>query len=137
MKVFLDTNVLIDFLTARGPFGPNARAIVRMCNGSNSVRGCFSSLSACDIAYILRNQFPYEVLWGQILALGSILEMLDTRAAEVKAALAGDDVDFEDAVQRICAVENGADFIITRDKDGFVNATIPVMSPTEFLDKFE
>ena len=89
MTVFLDTNVLIDFLTARGSFGPNARAIVRMCNGSNSLRGCFSSLSACNIVYILRNHFAGEVLRNQVLALGSILEMIDTRAAEVKAALAG------------------------------------------------
>jgi len=136
VTVFLDTNVLIDFLTARGSFGPNARAIVRMCNGSNSLRGCFSSLSACNIVYILRNQFASELLRNQVLALGSILEMIDTRAAEVKAALAGADSDFEDAVQRICAENNGADVIVTRDKDGFVNATIPVMTPVEFLLKF-
>jgi predicted nucleic acid-binding protein len=86
--------------------------------------------------YILRNQFAGEVLRNQVLALGSILDMLDTRAAEVKAALAGTDSDFEDAVQRICAEDNGADVIVTRDKDGFVNATIPVMTPAEFLLKF-
>ena len=86
--------------------------------------------------YILRNQFAGEVLRNQVLALGSILEMLDTRAAEVKAALAGTDGDFEDAVQLICAEDNGADVIVTRDKDGFVNATIPVMTPAEFLLKF-
>jgi len=137
MTAFLDTNVLIDFLTARGSFGPNARAVVEICTGSNSVRGCFSSLSACDIVYILRNHFTGEVLRNQILALGSILEMFDTRAAEVKAALAGADSDFEDAVQRICAEENGVDVIITRDKSGFADAKIPVMTPTEFLNKIE
>ena len=107
-----------------------------ICNGSNSLRGCFSSLSACNIVYILRNQFDDEVLRNQVLALGSILEMLDTRAAEVKAALASGNRDFEDAVQCICAEDNGADVIITRDKDGFVNATIPVMTPGEFLLQF-
>jgi predicted nucleic acid-binding protein len=63
--------------------------------------------------------------------------MFDTRAAEVKAALAGADSDFEDAVQRICAEENGVDVIITRDKSGFADAKIPVMTPTEFLNKIE
>ena len=43
----------------------------------------------------------------------------------------------EDAVQRICAEDNGADVIITRDKDGFANASIPVMTPTEFIDGAE
>ena len=38
--------------------------------------------------------------------------------------------------ERFCS-GRGADVIITRDKDGFANATIPVMTPTEFLDKIE
>ena len=52
MTVFLDTNVLIDFLTAREPFGPDARTIVGMCDGDNAIEGCFSTLSACNIVYI-------------------------------------------------------------------------------------
>ena len=134
MKIFLDTNILIDFLTAREPFGPDACAIIRKCAGDNLVRGCFSSLSACDIVYILRNCFDVDELRKQVFALGSILEMLDTRATEVKTALSSDEDDFEDTVQRLCAENNGADVIITRDKYGFTNASIPVMTPTEFLD---
>ena len=134
MKVFLDTNVLIDFLTAREPFGPEACAIIRKCTDGNSVSGCFSSLSSCDIVYILRNCFGVDELRKQVFALGSILEMLDTRATEVKNAQSSGEDDFEDTVQRLCAENNGADVIITRDKNGFENASIPVMTPTEFLD---
>lgn len=41
--------------------------------------------------------------------------------------------DFEDEVQYRAALAAGADIIVTRDKPGFVNAAIPVMSPTELL----
>ena len=39
-------------------------------------------------------------------------------------------------VQYRAALAAHADILVTRDKDGFVNATIPVMTPTEFLLKF-
>ena len=136
MKLFFDTNILIDLLTERSPFYDDAKTIVGMCDRGEA-HGVFASFSVCNIIYILRKGFNPKELRECISELSNILEMLDTRAAEVKAALEGDDSDFEDAVQRICAEENGADVIITRDKDGFANATIPVMTPTEFLDKIE
>jgi len=44
--------------------------------------------------------------------------------------------DFEDEVQYRAALAAHADILVTRDKDGFVNATMPVMTPAEFLLKF-
>ena len=43
--------------------------------------------------------------------------------------------DFEDAVQAGCAVECGADVIVTRDKTGFEDAGIPAYTPTELLER--
>ena len=136
MKVFFDTNVLIDFLAEREPFAEDAAFIVGMCD-SGEIEGCFASLSACDIIYVLRKTSNPGELRKCISDLAEIIEMLDTRSIEVKAALVSGDRDFEDAVQRICAEENGANVIISRDKDGFSNASIPVMTPTEFIDKME
>ena len=136
MKVFLDTNVLIDFLAGREPFAKDASVIVGMCD-RKEIDGCFASLSACDIVYILRRASDAVELRRRITELSDIIEMLDTRAMEVKAALAGGEGDFEDAVQRICAERNGADVIITRDKTGFADASIPVKTPAEFIDQLE
>lgn len=43
--------------------------------------------------------------------------------------------DFEDEVQYRSALAARADIIVTRDKTGFGNAEIPVMTPAEFLSK--
>ena len=136
MKVFFDTNVLIDFLAEREPFAEDAAFIVGMCD-RGEIDGCFAALSACDIVYVLRKAFNGAELRKRVSELSQIIEMIDMQAVVVKAALTSDDLDFEDAVQRICAEENGANVIITRDKSGFANASIPVMTPTEFIDKMD
>jgi hypothetical protein len=41
--------------------------------------------------------------------------------------------DFEDAVQGVCALDVGADYIITRDAGVFDGLTIPALTPAEFL----
>jgi hypothetical protein len=45
--------------------------------------------------------------------------------------------DYEDAVQHASAVANGLDTIVTRDLNDYKNATLPVFSPTDFLNKLK
>jgi predicted nucleic acid-binding protein len=42
--------------------------------------------------------------------------------------------DFEDALQFYNAVESNCDIILTRNAKDFKKATLPVMSPDEFLN---
>ena len=44
--------------------------------------------------------------------------------------------DFEDAMQYECALAAKMDVIVTRDKSGFADAEIPVLTPTEFVSKY-
>lgn len=41
--------------------------------------------------------------------------------------------DFEDTVQYFSALQAEADLIVTRDTKGFEEASLPVMTPAEFL----
>lgn len=41
--------------------------------------------------------------------------------------------DFEDAVQMISAVQCRADFLITRNVQGFQPALLPILAPVDFL----
>ena len=48
-------------------------------------------------------------------------------------ALDSDFTDFEDAVLHEAAVAGGMSAIVTRDRQGFANATLPVFDPRELL----
>ena len=52
MRLFLDTNVMLDYVTNRAAFGEDAEAVIEFCRMDGN-EGAFSSLSACDAVYIL------------------------------------------------------------------------------------
>ena len=41
--------------------------------------------------------------------------------------------DFEDSIQNECALYSGVDYIITNNSSDFKNATVPVLTPEEFI----
>lgn len=42
--------------------------------------------------------------------------------------------DFEDALQDSCAVYSDVDYIITRNVDDFMNSSVPILRPEEFIN---
>jgi hypothetical protein len=58
--------------------------------------------------------------------------------AEIQSALLSSFKDFEDALQHSTAkAEGGISAIVTRNKADYSASEIPVLSPEEFLEKFE
>lgn len=57
MKIFLDTNVMVDFCAEREPFYSNAATIIEMGHNGN-VSLIVSSLTLVNIAYVLRKIKP-------------------------------------------------------------------------------
>ena len=90
-------------------------------------------MTFCTIAYVMRGTLQGENLRRVLRVLRKYVRIVPIDDKVVAQAIEGFSADFEDEVQRLCAENNGADVIITRDKHGFVNASIPVMTPTEFL----
>ena len=56
MKVFLDTNVLVDYLNKREPFFEDAASIIGICL-SGQAKGVLSALSVVNAAYIMRKAY--------------------------------------------------------------------------------
>ena len=53
MKLFIDTNVVIDFIASRETFVDDSRAILNLCE-SGKVEGGISALTFCTVSYVLR-----------------------------------------------------------------------------------
>ena len=129
----------------RGPGSPpSSRVISRqivisyrlVATRSRSSRGGFTTLSACNIVYALRKQLGSEQTIEAIRRLVRIIEPIGTSVTSLLQSLEDPKTDFEDTVQSKCAFEWNADSIITRDKSGFANCTIPVLTPSDFLLRF-
>ncbi len=132
MKVFLDTNVLIDYLNKREPFFADASQVLDLCI-SGQVDGILSSLSIINAVYIMRKAYTRESLLLKANWLTKQFKVSPIDKQIIEKAIAAQPTDFEDAVQYHSALQAKADLIISRDTKGFAEFDLPVMTPAEFI----
>ena len=134
MNVFIDTNVIIDFMGKRAGFFDDAAAIFSMAE-DGIIHATTSALTIVNCAYILKKTFPSEEMLEKIDALCELLGIMpiDKRALQIAARM--NPRDYEDAVQYLSSLPSHPDVIVTRDKKGFCDFDIPVMTPAEFVSK--
>lgn len=132
MKIFLDTNVILDYLCKREPFCMETDILFEMFE-QKIHKGMASSLSIVNCAYILRKHFPKHQIKKTIDWLCHDFEITIVEKSTVTQANNSNSKDFEDAVQYFSALPSHPDVILTRDKLGFDGLGIPVMTPAEFV----
>lgn len=132
MKVFVDTNVLIDYVCKREPFFVPAKGVIATCLLEKH-EIVVSSLTIVNTLYIGR-KYGIEVLKNKLSELSKMLTVADLFADIVLDMLKSDWFDYEDALQYATAMQNGANCIVTRNKKDFAKSQIPVYTPDEFLE---
>jgi len=132
MKILLDTNVVLDILLNREKFVASAKEIFLLIE-NHKVEGFLCATSVTTIHYLLGRETTKKNADDVILKLLKLFEVaLVDKDVLVEASL-NNGVDYEDSVIYSSAQEAGIDIIITRDKRGFKNSKISVLSPREFL----
>jgi predicted nucleic acid-binding protein len=132
MKILIDTNVIIDYLTDRHPFADDAEQLLMLCQ-CGAVNGFVTANAITDIYYVVRKVAGRESTIEAIRTLCSILDIADVGKADIMNAMDLGISDFEDALASQCAKRIKADCIITRDIKDFVNSPIIAKEPAEFL----
>lgn len=133
-RIFIDTNILIDFLARRGAFFIPAWSVVSLSKQGDKI--LVSALSFATASYVLETHYKMspetiKTLFENFVKACSITPV-DSQT--VNESIASSFSDFEDAMQYYSALCEGADLIITRNKDDYNDALIPVYEPQEFLD---
>jgi predicted nucleic acid-binding protein len=132
--LFVDTNVLIDFLADRKPFSVEAARLFTL-SLSKKVKIYISAVSYNNIYYILRQTVSHEDALHLLAELLEITELVDVTKNIIDAAIKSNFKDFEDAIQYHCALSiNKIEIIITRDTKDFKKSLIPIMTTTEVLN---
>lgn len=132
MKIFLDTNVLLDLVAHRSGEA-SIRAILESWLGPMD-RICVSYLSLADMSYILRKVYSADdmrTVMGVIVNSMKVLPGVDQHIYDLQK-MNGNDI--EDCLQILCAEYERCDAILTWNVDDFRgNTVIPVLTPDEFL----
>ena len=134
MNVFLDTNVIIDFMGEREGFFDDAAAIFAMIEDKR-IMASASALTIVNCAYILKKCFNSEIMLEKVGMLCEMLNVTPIDRNQLMDAVQLRPYDYEDAVQYLSSLPSRPDVIITRDKRGFSSFDILVMTPAEFVQK--
>lgn len=131
-KVFVDTNIILDWLGKREPFFDYAKALF-LKGEKKELEILVSTISFINTQYILRKQIGKEKAKQTLAAMRTICTVCSSGEKEIDLALISSFTDFEDAFQYYSALNNAAKVIITRNPKDFATAEIPIMSAEEYL----
>jgi len=132
-KIFIDSDVVIDFFTDRAPFANPASEIFEL-NEKGLVQLYLSAASINNIYYIVRRFLGYKDTLKVIEELSEMTEIVGTTKSEIRQALINNFKDFEDSIQYSCALTiKDIEVILTRNVKDFSQSEIAVITPENYL----
>lgn len=134
MKLFLDTNIVLDLLQYREPWINDTLVLFQLAK-DKKIELVVSDITFVDVVYITRKNVERKKLNSTLIGLKKLVAVVSIGDACIEQALNGDFADFEDAVQYFSAKREQVDYILSRDEKGFNMSDIPVMNVTEFLNR--
>lgn len=136
MNFFIDTNVLIDVLTARDGSAASMRlfAYARMSRVSVSI----SALSFVNAVYICKRQgmIVSDVL-RSLKIISSFVSVVDLTGRNVIENLSNNWKDYEDSTQDYCARNSNAFCIVTRNTKDYNMSSQKILMPEEAIELIE
>jgi predicted nucleic acid-binding protein len=131
-EVFLDSDVIIDYLYGREPFFQDSVEIISRIE-SGKIKGFISSLIVWNIFYILSKHLNSKKARELIKEFRSIIEIVSVDGEIIDLGLASNIKYFEDSIQYFCAKSIEIDYFVTRNKKDYPKEGIKVVSPKEFI----
>lgn len=146
MKVYLDTNVIMEFLVQRELYSI-VRKIMRAAE-LHVLTVCISSISLSTIVYLLGLKLKEKGIHepdkrkqirNLLIDLEEYINIVDISHEQTNEALKDDDFkDIEDSFQYYCALENDCDCIVTINIKDFPKKEggLDIYTPNEFVSTF-
>lgn len=133
MKNLIDTNIVIDALTAREPWNESAEKIFLMT--ANIIVDMYITASAAtDIYYLIRkhlhNTETAKQVMGKLYSLTGILEVKEEDCVD---ALASPITDYKDAVVEQVARRSDMECIVTRNQKDYEAGSTKIFLPEDFI----
>ena len=132
-KVFVDSDVIIDFFTDREPFANPASKLFEL-NELGIIKIYISAVSINNIYYIVRKFIGHKETIKIIEELVEITEIVGTTKKEIVQALKNDFKDYGDSIQYSSALNiKGIEAIVTRNTKDYVKAKIAIFTAENYV----
>lgn len=134
LHIFLDTNIIIDFMARREDFYKEAAIIVSLAI-NDKIKLHAAAMSFATTSYIIGRKSDSNTVKSIIDNFCNSCKIDVVDADCVNYGIHSEFADFEDAMQFRCAQKAKVDYIITRNTKDFTASSIPVRTPQEFLEE--
>ena len=131
-RVFLDTNIVLDFLGERKPFYESVAKILTLAD--NKKIKIFTSPTTISTTYYILTKFEdSKTALEKIRKFKLLCDISEMNSEVIDKAIISDFKDFEDAMQYFSAIATNCDLIITRNEKDFKSALIPILNSESYL----
>lgn len=131
-RIFIDTNVMLDFLGERKPFYEPIAKIATLAE-KERLTMVVSPISFATVNYFLAKFENEKIAKEKLRKFKIICEVCSLDEQTIDKGLNSSIKDFEDALQYFSATESECEIIITRNGKDFKKSLLPVMTADEFL----
>ena len=136
MNVFLDTNIIIDYMAKRDEYYHDA-AVIMTLGFHRKIKIFVASMSFATASYILERHYHNNsgIVKSVIRSFCGLCNITTVDSRTIFDALDSSFDDFEDGMQNSAAERCRADVIITRNTKDFSASSIECLQPQEFLER--
>lgn len=135
MRVFLDTNVMLDLLGERQPFYDDIAKIATLSE-KGILTIVVSPISFATVNYFITKFENRKSAREKLRKFKILCQVATIHEQTVEKGLNSEFKDFEDALQYFSATESNCEIIISRNAKDFKSSSLPVMTSKEFLKAF-
>ncbi len=137
-KILLDTNICLDLLVNRNISVYQKKQLFSLFL-KNKIEVYIPVCSIDTIYYILNSSMKIDADKSRelITTLLKYTNTLQLNEKEVFKALKSDFNDFEDALIYYAAEDKGIDIILTFNKKDFKGSSLDILTPLEFINRFD
>ena len=132
-KIYLDSDVILDYLAERKPHDESATKIINLIE-RKEIQGYISSLIIWNLYYLLNKNLGAGQARSILQKFRKLIHILPVSGETIDAALASSMKDFEDAVQYFAFKKGKIDVFISRNTKDYPKNTAVIMTPNEFLN---
>ena len=133
-KLFIDCNIILDWLIDRPPFSQYAEELLTKIE-QGKVEGYISPLILANTYYILRKLTSKRIANEFLNDSLNIFKLIDLTKEVTIEAIRNKNKDFEDDLHYYTANANNLKFIITRNKSDFIKSKIKILTAEEYLKR--
>jgi predicted nucleic acid-binding protein len=132
--VFVDTDVMLDYLLKREPFFDDALRLMR-AGLRGEVKLFISVITVANLIYFLRKKFTVIETRQKLKVLRSFVEIAASDYHIVDEMINSFFGDLEDALQYATALQVGAEVLLTRNISDYKQSKIAVMNASDFFKR--